>query len=90
MSTLPTRADEAARLAELRRYGILDTPPEMAFDRVADIAATLLQAPIALISFCQSAKLVRRGGPAKSASGPGGFGLISPAWPELPTRRLSA
>jgi PAS domain S-box-containing protein len=43
--------DEAARLAALRRYAILDTPPDEAFDRVAQLAASLFQAPIALVSF---------------------------------------
>jgi PAS domain S-box-containing protein len=35
----------------LRRYAILDTLPEEAFDRVARLAASLFHAPIALISF---------------------------------------
>lgn len=42
--------DEAARLAAVRRYDILDTPPEGAFDRVAALAAQLFDVPIALIS----------------------------------------
>jgi GAF domain-containing protein len=47
----PVLPDEAARLAALRRYAILDTPPDEAFDRVARLAASLFQAPIALVSF---------------------------------------
>ena len=47
----PVRPDEASRLAALRRYAILDTPPDEAFDRVARLAASLFQAPIALVSF---------------------------------------
>ena len=43
--------DEAGRLAALRRYAILDTPPDEAFDRVARLAASLFKAPIALVSF---------------------------------------
>lgn len=43
--------DEAARLAALRRYAILDTTPEEPFDRLASLAATLLDAPVAFISF---------------------------------------
>ncbi|MGE5202683.1 MAG: PAS domain S-box protein, partial [Acidobacteriota bacterium] len=43
--------DEEARLAALRRYAILDTPPEEAFDRVARLAASLFHASVALISF---------------------------------------
>lgn len=44
-------ADEAARLAILRSYGILDTAPEPAFDRIVELAQALFNAPIALISF---------------------------------------
>ena len=39
------------RLASLHSYGILDTPPEPAFDDIARLAAHICQAPIALISF---------------------------------------
>jgi two-component sensor histidine kinase len=42
-------AAEAARLAALRRYDILDSPPEASFDRVAALAASLFDAPIAII-----------------------------------------
>ena len=42
--------DEAARLDAVRRYDILDSPPEGAFDRVAALAAQLFDVPIALIS----------------------------------------
>lgn len=41
---------EAARLMMLRRYAILDTPPEAAFDRLAALACNLLRAPIAMVS----------------------------------------
>jgi tRNA A-37 threonylcarbamoyl transferase component Bud32 len=41
---------EASRLAALRRYDVLDTPPEAAFDEVTRLASRLLAAPIALIS----------------------------------------
>src|SRR4029077_939374 len=34
----------------LRRYQILDTPPEPAFDRIAEMAATLIQVPMAVVS----------------------------------------
>jgi anti-sigma regulatory factor (Ser/Thr protein kinase) len=42
--------DEAARLAALRRYRILDTDPERAFDDLALLASYVCQTPIALIS----------------------------------------
>ena len=41
---------ESSRLAALRRYRILDTAPEPAFDDVVRMAAELFDAPIALIS----------------------------------------
>jgi GAF domain-containing protein len=42
--------DEPARLAALRRYKILDTQPEQAFDDVTMLASTLCGTPIAMIS----------------------------------------
>lgn len=41
---------EAARLKAVRRYSILDTPPDGTFDRVASLASKLLKTPIAIIS----------------------------------------
>lgn len=38
------------RLAAVRASGLLDSPPERAFDRVTHLAATLLSAPAAMIS----------------------------------------
>jgi diguanylate cyclase (GGDEF)-like protein len=38
------------RLAAVRATGLLDTPPEPAFDRLTHLAATLLRAPTAAIS----------------------------------------
>jgi two-component sensor histidine kinase len=46
---LPTWT-ESDRLAALRSYRILDTPPEPAFDDLVQLAARACQAPIALIS----------------------------------------
>jgi serine/threonine protein kinase len=46
--------DEVARIAALRRYNVLDTPPEEAFDKVTRLASRLLGAPIALISIIDS------------------------------------
>jgi diguanylate cyclase (GGDEF)-like protein/PAS domain S-box-containing protein len=47
-ASLPSNED--ARLRLLRSLDILDTPPEEVFDRVTQIAATMLHMPIALIS----------------------------------------
>lgn len=42
---------EAARLAALRSYGILDTPPDPEFDRIAAEMAHTFQTPSAIVSF---------------------------------------
>ncbi len=41
---------EEKRLAALRKYDILDSPPDGAFDRITAVAASLFSAPIAIIS----------------------------------------
>jgi PAS domain S-box-containing protein len=41
---------EADRLAALARYGILDTPPEPAFDDLVRLAADICEAPIAAVN----------------------------------------
>ena len=38
------------RLNALRRYAILDTPPEGAFDRITALAADMLDVPVAVVS----------------------------------------
>jgi len=42
--------NEAARLEALRRYRVLDTPPEPAFDDITFLAANVCETPVALIS----------------------------------------
>jgi len=42
--------NEAERLNALRRYQILDTPPEPAFDRIAEMAAKFFHVPMAGVS----------------------------------------
>ena len=49
MSTT-TQDDETGRLAALRRYRILDTEPERAFDDLALLASHICQTPMALIT----------------------------------------
>ncbi|HEY6923100.1 MAG TPA: EAL domain-containing protein, partial [Steroidobacteraceae bacterium] len=44
-------AKESTRIAALRSYGILDTPPEKVFDALAQLAASISGTPTALISF---------------------------------------
>lgn len=45
--------DEAERLAALRRYGILDTPPEAEFEDIVRIAAHVCEAPIAVVNLIE-------------------------------------
>ena len=45
-----TAAHERARLSALRRYDILDTPREQAFDDIAELAAQICGTPIGIIN----------------------------------------
>ena len=49
--------DEQGRMDAVARYGILDTAPEGAFDRVTSIAARSLGVPIAMITILASDRL---------------------------------
>jgi two-component sensor histidine kinase len=42
--------NEAERMAAVRRYDILDSPPDGAFDRITALAARRFKAPIAIVS----------------------------------------
>jgi tRNA A-37 threonylcarbamoyl transferase component Bud32 len=46
----PCPCDEEARLAALRALDLLDSPPEQRFDRIAEAAARILGAPLAMVS----------------------------------------
>jgi signal transduction histidine kinase/FixJ family two-component response regulator len=46
----PLPSNETERLEALRRYNILDTPPEESFDRITALAARLFDVPIAIVS----------------------------------------
>lgn len=46
----PLPPNEAERLSTVRRYDILDTPRDGAFDRIARLAARFLRAPIATVT----------------------------------------
>lgn len=52
--TATTSASEAERLAALRRYRILDTDPERAFDDLALLASQICGTPMALITLVDS------------------------------------
>src|ERR1041385_9039376 len=45
-----TDEHEQARLRALHALGILDTPPEPAFDHIAELAAAMLGTPMAFVS----------------------------------------
>jgi PAS domain S-box-containing protein len=48
----PTKTlQDPARLAAVRALGLVDTPPEEAFDRLTRLASQVLAAPAALVSF---------------------------------------
>lgn len=46
----PDAEDEEGRMNAVRRYDLLDTPSDGAFDRVTAMAARIFQVPIALVS----------------------------------------
>ncbi len=50
-------ANEAERLAALRRYDILDTPPDRAFDRLTAMAVRLFKVPISIVSIVDSDRI---------------------------------
>ncbi len=50
MRDLDDRVNDIGRLAALRATGLLDSPPEASFDRLARLAARLTHAPVALVS----------------------------------------
>jgi two-component system, NtrC family, sensor kinase len=54
--TVPIPEDEKQRLADLRRYAVLDTGPEEVFDLLTGLAAHICGTPIALISLVDSSR----------------------------------
>ncbi|HEY8361020.1 MAG TPA: sensor domain-containing phosphodiesterase [Ramlibacter sp.] len=50
-TTPPVPSDESARLFDLQALGILDTPPEIDFDRLVQLAAMICGTPLGAISF---------------------------------------
>jgi sigma-B regulation protein RsbU (phosphoserine phosphatase) len=56
LSTLIPK-DEGARIAAVRRYDILDTPPDGAFDRVTALASRHFGVPIAIVSIVDSDRI---------------------------------
>lgn len=54
MNITPT---EAARLDALRRYEILDTPPDRTMDKFTSLAARIFNTPIAIISLVDTERI---------------------------------
>ena len=52
--SFPLPMDEPQRLAALKRYEILDTEPEEAYDRVTQLAASLFCVPMACVSLVEA------------------------------------
>jgi diguanylate cyclase (GGDEF)-like protein len=50
-------ATEFERLNALRRYAILDTPPEGVFDRITALAADMLDVPVAVVSLVDTNRI---------------------------------
>lgn len=49
--------NDHGRLAALKRYQILDTPPEDAFDRIATLATKIFRTPVSLISLVDDVRV---------------------------------
>ncbi|HXH88104.1 MAG TPA: GAF domain-containing protein [Gaiellaceae bacterium] len=49
--------DEDGRMAAVRRYDVLDTPPDGAFDRVTALAARLFDVPISIVSIVDTDRI---------------------------------
>jgi diguanylate cyclase (GGDEF)-like protein len=50
----PDAESEARRLQAVQAYGILDTPPELAYDEIVKIASYICDTPTALVCFMDS------------------------------------
>lgn len=56
MQTAEVPANEAQRLSTLYSYGVLDSEPEQVIDDVAELAAQICDAPIALVSLIDESR----------------------------------
>ncbi|MDP9072651.1 MAG: SpoIIE family protein phosphatase [Actinomycetota bacterium] len=56
-ATYPSPDDEGARIEAVRRYEILDTPPDGSFDRITALAARLFNVPIAIVSIVDTDRI---------------------------------
>ncbi len=56
-STWQETKEEIERIAVLKKYNILDTPPDGCFDRVTRLAATVLKVPIAIATIVDTDRI---------------------------------
>jgi len=52
--------NDAERVASLRTYGILDSPPEQAFDDITELAAQICECAVASVNMIDEARLWRK------------------------------
>lgn len=57
MTTLEMPVNEDKRIEALKRYDILDTPPDGSFDRITKLASTIFKVPIAIISLVDTDRI---------------------------------
>ncbi len=54
---VPTNVEEENRLSAVRRYDVLDTPPDQTFDRLCALAARICNTPIGLVSIVDADRI---------------------------------
>ncbi len=70
---IPIPENDAERVAALHTYGILDTPPEQAFDDITELAAQICDCPVAGVNMIDESRLWRKsalGHPSDSLNAP--------------------
>jgi adenylate cyclase len=55
--SFPLPANEPGRIATLRAFDILDTPPDLAYDEIGELAAQICKCPVGYISFIDEDRL---------------------------------
>ena len=55
--TVETPANEQERIETLKKYQLLDTPPDGTFDRITALAAMIFKVPIAIISLVDTDRI---------------------------------
>ncbi len=70
---IPFPDNEADRVAALHGYGVVDTPPEQAFDDITELAAQICECPVAYVNMIDESRLWRKsthGDPFDSLNAP--------------------